>query len=134
MAHDMRQFAAVVLVVVGFGAVLRAAPARSAAPTVCGSPGRPACPLQAWMREQLALPYATRRFDELAGNAVALVAFNPDPKGWRDWDELAQDVARAAKAHDEVQTLRACTRCHHTYRREYLAHYRERALQDARRP
>jgi hypothetical protein len=130
MACDMRQFAAVALVVLGFGADLRAAP--TATPMVCGRPGKPACPLQAWMREQMALPYATRRFDELAGNALALVALNPNPKEWRDWDELALEAARAAKAHDEVQTLRACTQCHHAHRSEYVAQYRERALRDAR--
>ncbi|HEY1533925.1 MAG TPA: hypothetical protein VGF76_07895, partial [Polyangiaceae bacterium] len=97
-----------------------------------GSPGKPACPLQAWMREQMAAPYATRRFDELASNALALVALNPDPRGWRDWDELAVNAARACKAHDEAQTLRVCTQCHRTHRQEYLTQYRARALPDAR--
>jgi hypothetical protein len=84
------------------------------------------------MREQMAMQYATRRFDQLACNAVALVALNPNPKAWRDWDELAMDAARAAKAHDEVQTLRACTQCHRAHRPEYVAEYRERPLHDSR--
>jgi hypothetical protein len=84
------------------------------------------------MREEMALPYATRRFDELAGNALALVAQNPKPEEWGDWNELAQHAARAAKAHDEVQTLRACTQCHRAHRREYVAQYRERAVPGAR--
>jgi hypothetical protein len=130
MALDMRRIAAVALVVLGFGADLRAAP--TAATSVCGSPGKPPCPLQAWMREQMARPYASRSFDELAGSAVALVALNPKPKEWGDWDELARDVARGAKAHDEIQTLRACTQCHHTRRQDYVSQYRERALPDAR--
>ena len=130
MAADMRQFAAVVSVVVGLGISLQAA--RTAAPGVCGSPGKPSCPLQGWMRERMAKPYATRSFDELAGNAAALVAFNPRPKEWGDWDELAKDAARAAKGRDEVQTLRACTQCHRAHRRDYVTQYRERALPAAR--
>lgn len=80
------------------------------------------------MREQMAQPYATRRFDELASNAMALVALNPNPKAWRDWDELALDAARAARAHDEARTLRACTQCHHAHLPEYVAQYRGRPL------
>jgi hypothetical protein len=84
------------------------------------------------MREQMALPYAARRFDDLAGNAAALVALNPAPNEWRDWDELAGDAVRAAKAHDEEQTLHACTQCHRARRREYVTQYRERPLPNAR--
>jgi hypothetical protein len=130
MALEMRQFAAVVSVVWGLGMSLRATPTATA--TVCGSPGRPPCPLQAWMRERMAKPYAERRFDELARSAAALAALNPEPKQWGDWDELAQAVLRAAQAHDEVQTLRACTQCHRAYRHDYVTQYRERALPDAR--
>jgi hypothetical protein len=83
------------------------------------------------MRSEMARPYATRRFDELAGSAVALLALNPKPQEWGDWGDLAQDVARAAKAHDEVQTLRACTRCHRAHRHDYVTQYRERALPNA---
>jgi hypothetical protein len=84
------------------------------------------------MRERMAKPYAKRRFDELAGNAAALVGLNPEPKEWGDWDELARDAVRAAQARDEVQTLRACTHCHRAHRQDYVTQYRERALPDAR--
>ena len=84
------------------------------------------------MRERMAKPYATRSFDELAGNAAALVALNPRPKEWGDWDGLAKDAARAANGRDEVRTLRACTQCHRAHRRDYVTQYRERALPDAR--
>jgi hypothetical protein len=84
------------------------------------------------MRERMAKPYATHRFDELAGSAAALVALNPEPKQWGDWDELAQDAARAATAHDEPQLLHACTQCHRAHRRDYVTQYRERALPEVR--
>jgi hypothetical protein len=84
------------------------------------------------MRQQMAKPYAARSFDELASNAVALVALNPKPKEWGDWDELAREAARGAKARDEVQTLRACTNCHRAHRHDYVKQYRERALNDPR--
>ena len=80
------------------------------------------------MRAQLARPYAERRFDQLARNAEALVAVNPNPAVWHDWDELARDAARGADAHDEVQTLRACSQCHRRYRSEYLERYRSREV------
>jgi hypothetical protein len=80
------------------------------------------------MREQLARPYALRRFDELASNAEHLVGLNPDPKAWSDWDGLAHEAARAAAAHDEEGTLRACTGCHRRYRHDYVEKYRARAL------
>ena len=96
--------------------------------TACGAPGKGPCALQEWMREQLARPYALRRFDELAGNASALVSLNPNPAEWKDWNDFAQAAARAAQAHDEEHVLQACTRCHHSYRREYVEKYRMRAL------
>ena len=83
------------------------------------------------MRDRMARQYAARSFDELAGSAAALVALNPKPKEWRDWDGLALELARGAKARDEVQTLRACTQCHRAYRDDYMAQYREHALPTA---
>jgi len=80
------------------------------------------------MRRRMAGPYAGRSFEELAGNAAALAAFNPDPERWREWPELAQQAERAARAHDELQTLHACTHCHRTYRREYVERFRNRRL------
>lgn len=80
------------------------------------------------MRAQLARPYALRRFEELAHSAEALVAFNPNPAEWHDWDEFAHYAARAAAAHDEAQTLRACSQCHRAHRREYVERYRSREL------
>ncbi|MEO8900572.1 MAG: hypothetical protein ABI488_02965 [Polyangiaceae bacterium] len=76
----------------------------------------------------MARPYAQRRFDELAQNAEALVALNPNRAEWHDWDEFAHDAARAANAHDEAQTLRACSECHRAHRREYVERYRSREL------
>ena len=107
-----------------------AAPNTVAVPplTACGVPGKGPCPLQGWMRDELARPYARRSFDELALNARALAGFNPDPTEWRDWGDFAQQAARAAEAHDEVHVLQACTRCHHSYRHEYVEKYRARAV------
>ena len=84
------------------------------------------------MREQLARPYAARHFDQLALNAGALIGLNPNPVEWRDWGTFARAAVHAAQAHDEEHVLQACTRCHHTYRQDYVEKYRGRALVDAR--
>jgi hypothetical protein len=126
MVRDMRRFAAVSLVILALIGGLGAS--ATASSEVCGRPNAPPCALQAWMRARMAQPYAERRFDEVAANAAALATFNPDPRGWRDWDELARDAARAALAHDEAKTLHACTQCHHSHRREYVERYRGREL------
>ncbi len=80
------------------------------------------------MREELARPYAERRFEQLELNAAALLSLNPNPAEWSEWSGFAQAAAHAARAHDEEHVLQACTRCHHTYRREYVEKYRGRAL------
>ena len=97
----------------------------------CGNPGAKPCPLQAFMRDELARPYAERHLDELGANLNQLAAFNPDPAGWRDWAQLAADAARAARAHGDAETLKACSRCHRRYRAEYLQRFRARALPGA---
>jgi cytochrome c553 len=84
------------------------------------------------MREELAKPYATRHFDQVALSAAALVRLNPSPTQWRDWDAFAQDAAHAARAHDAEHLLQACTRCHRAYRREYVEKFRQRALSASR--
>ncbi|MEP7053168.1 MAG: hypothetical protein ABJB12_22575 [Pseudomonadota bacterium] len=80
------------------------------------------------MRAQFARPYATRDFDQLARNAAALAALNPNPVGWSEWTSFARAAEQAARAHDDEALLQSCTRCHRAYRKEYVEQYRERAF------
>jgi hypothetical protein len=99
---------------------------------MCGAPGRRPCPMQGFMRDQLARPYAERDFDALSANLARLGRLNPDPADWRDWSRFAVEAVRAARAHDEAETLKACSSCHRSYRSQYLARFRGRLLGDAR--
>jgi hypothetical protein len=94
----------------------------------CGRPGKPACPLQAWMRGHVAAPLATGNFDQLAQSFAQVAKYNPDPSGWKNWDRFASEGATAARERDGRKTARACTSCHDVYRAKYNAQHRERAL------
>jgi len=94
----------------------------------CGIVGKPACPLQNLMRQALARPYAARNFEELARGFAVTGSLNPAPREWRDWDALAEAGRKAASVGDADEALKSCTRCHRAYRREYIARFRERAV------
>ena len=112
--------AAVVLVLVG-----SAAAAESAR---CGAPGKPACPLQHWMRQRVAVPYAKADLEQLALALDELVELNPKPKGWTNWKKFCGDGAAAARAGKRASAAQACSRCHRVYRRTYNFTHRERPL------
>jgi cytochrome c553 len=119
--RSARAILVLILASVGLAAAGRPAP-------VCGAPGRRPCPMQAFMRDQLARPYAERDFNALRANLARLGRLNPDPADWRDWSQFAAEAARAARAQDEAETLKACSSCHRSYRTQYLARYRGRPL------
>ena len=95
----------------------------------CGAPGKPPCPLQQWMRVNMAAPMAKGKNEELAEAFDALVAMNPRPKEWHNWNKFAKDGAAAARAGKEHTAESACGHCHRVYRREYNARYRERGVE-----
>ncbi|MBK7585436.1 MAG: hypothetical protein IPI67_35280 [Myxococcales bacterium] len=99
---------------------------RAGAAPRCGAPGKPACPLQEWMRSRLALAFAKRDFPALERHLLDLAADNPAPAKWQNWSKFAKDGARAAQAGRIRGVVAACARCHSVYRPEYNARYRER--------
>lgn len=100
--------------------------ARAASAARCGAPGKPPCPLQRWMRREIAAPYAEHDNAALAKNLLALLRVNPEPKHWHNWDRFARRGAAAArKGRDPVLS---CVHCHDVYRAKYNAKYREREL------
>ncbi len=106
--------------------------AASAEPTPhaerCGVPGKPPCPLQAWMRGRVAAPLAKRDWTRLAESLDRLPALNPQPGGWKHWERLAIEGARAARDGNDTKALRACTGCHDLYRTQYNELFRARPL------
>src|SRR5689334_9606914 len=64
----------------------------------CGHPGQPPCPLQAWMRHEIAAPLAAGENEKLARNLTRLVTLNPDARSWTNWNRFAREAATAV--HD----------------------------------
>jgi hypothetical protein len=92
----------------------------------CGAPGKPPCPLQRWMRREVAAPYAKRHDAALAKHLAELVRVNPEPSRWHHWDLFAREGAADAREHRDP--VLSCVRCHDVYRAKYNAKYRERSL------
>ncbi len=91
----------------------------------CGAPGKPACPMQQWMRVNIAAPLAAGDQQKLARNLELLVKLNPDPAKWQNWNRFAREGAERARKGRHPQP--SCTSCHNVYRAEYNEKYRQRA-------
>ena len=104
-----------------------ALPAGASAPR-CGGPSLPACPMQQWMRDHVAVPYAQGDLERLAGVLDQLVEHNPRPGKWHNWKLFCQRGARAARAGSRSGAAADCTHCHDTYRRGYNLTCRERPV------
>jgi cytochrome c-type biogenesis protein CcmH/NrfG len=116
-----------VVVLAAAGLLLPVALAAPPAPA-CGAPGKPACPLQQWMRSEVAAPLATGELERLAQNLERVGAMNPEPAKWANWTAIAREGANAARNRNAEGARSACARCHKVYRRGYNARYRERSL------
>jgi cytochrome c553 len=124
--HPIHRFGLFWALAVGLGSL---APGAAADGPVCGSPGKPPCPLQRWMRHALARPLAEQRLGELADGLDQLVALNPEPKQWKNWDKFARDGASAARAGRRATAIASCAHCHSIYRPEYNSKYRARPVE-----
>jgi hypothetical protein len=95
------------------------------APRECGEKKNP-CPLQAWMRKNVAPAVAAK---DAAAPAVALervATFSPDAS-W-SWAEMSRQAAAAARRGDLAEARKSCQGCHHTYKAEWNAKYRTRPV------
>ncbi|MBI3202047.1 MAG: hypothetical protein HYZ29_10935 [Myxococcales bacterium] len=117
------QYRAIFLVA---GVLLAHTPAPAA--PACGAPGKPACPLQSYMRTRLATALAHRDFRELERRLTQVAEQNPEPRKWHNWNKFALDGARAAREGRLRGVIAACARCHAIYRPEHNIKYRERKL------
>lgn len=105
---------------------LSAAPGAAEPSAVCGAPGKPACPLQHWMRRHLATALAHKDTRELARRFADIERLNPEPRKWLNWNKFARDGAKAAREGKARGVIAACARCHSIYRPEYNIKYRTR--------
>jgi hypothetical protein len=100
------------------------ATARPAEPS-CGSPGKPPCPLQAFMRTHAAAPLSAGDYVALEQSLATIARQNPEPAKWANWTKIAADGAAAAREGRAAQVRASCGRCHRAYRRAYNGRYRE---------
>jgi hypothetical protein len=93
----------------------------------CGKPGQPPCPLQDWMRKNVAAPLAA---NDPAALAVALeraARLSPDPT-WATWGSAASAGAEAARKGDVAGARAACKTCHDAWRTTYREQFRTRPV------
>ncbi|MCA9642123.1 MAG: hypothetical protein KC492_15560, partial [Myxococcales bacterium] len=90
----------------------------------CGTPGKPACPLQRWMREEVAAARYQKDLPKLAEHLDQLAEWNPEPSEWSKWTRYAREGAAAARAGRRADSV--CRGCHQDYRRRFQAKYRSK--------
>ena len=104
-------------------------PARKRAPakvaSACGDKKNP-CPLQAWMRKNVATAVAAKDTAKLARALDRVATFSPDPS-W-SWAEMSRVAADAARRGDMAEARKSCQGCHHAYKREWVDTYRRRPV------
>lgn len=101
------------------------APKTFAASGSCGDKNNP-CPLQKWMRVNIA-PAVTADDSAALAKALAKAAdLSPDPS-WK-WKEISLAAAEAAKKGDVLEARKSCRGCHDLYKNDYKAKYRGRPV------
>jgi hypothetical protein len=96
------------------------------AQATCGEPGLAPCPLQRFMRQQVAAPLARGDMKMIAASLRRVAALAPSEM--TSWSSIASQGAAAAD-QDDTKSLRAtCSACHEAYRAAYRAKYRARPI------
>ena len=111
---------------------LAAAPSASADDATCGSKENP-CPLQKWMRQNMAPANSSGDMAALATDFDKVAKISPDPK-WNgadakaNWDAISKAGVAAAKANDAAAVKAACKSCHDAFKDKYKAQFRTKAV------
>ncbi len=91
----------------------------------CGSKENP-CPLQKWMRQNMAPALAAGDNAGLAAALDKVAKISPDPS-WSTWSALSKQGSNAAKKGDLAGIKASCKGCHDAYKDKYKAQYRTKA-------
>ncbi|MFO0677320.1 MAG: hypothetical protein U0169_12365 [Polyangiaceae bacterium] len=91
----------------------------------CGGKDNP-CPLQKWMRANIAPALAGKNANALAVALEKSAAFSPDPS-WT-WAAIANKAAAAARNGDIAAARTSCTGCHAAYKQPYKDKFRTRPV------
>jgi hypothetical protein len=114
------------------GAAAIAAAPTASADDACGTKENP-CPLQKWMRQNMAAANASGDMGALAADFDKVAKISPDPK-WNgadpkaNWDAIAKAGQTAAKANDAAAVKAVCKACHDTFKDKYKAQFRTKAV------
>jgi hypothetical protein len=114
------------------GAAAIAAAPGALADDACGTKENP-CPLQKWMRQNMAPANASGDMAALGANFDKVSRLAPDPK-WNgsdakaNWDAIAKAGQTAAKANDVAAVKAACKSCHDSFKDKYKAQFRTKAV------
>lgn len=105
------------------------APAPKRAPKPAGACGDKTnlCPLQKWMRANVATAVAADDTAKLAASLAKVATMAPDPS-WTSWREMSEAAAEAAKRGDMKEARKSCRQCHGEYRDKWRASYRARPV------
>jgi hypothetical protein len=112
------------------GATTRGGDAGGSAPAQsgeCGKPGQPPCPLQDWMRKNVATALAANDSAALEKALEKAAKLSPDP-AWASWASAASSGAAAAKKGDVAGARAACKTCHDAWRASYRDQFRTRPI------
>ncbi len=93
----------------------------------CGEPGQAPCPLQGFMRLQVAAPLAQKDLTTLAASLDRAATLLPDAT-WTTWPAFAKAGADAARSGKIDEVRKACKGCHDTWRAKYRKDFRPRPL------
>ena len=93
----------------------------------CGKPGQPPCPLQDWMRKNVASALASNDAASLSIALEKAAKLAPDPT-WASWVTAASSGAEAAKKGDIAGARAACKTCHDAWRATYREQFRMRPI------
>lgn len=91
----------------------------------CGSKLNP-CPLQKWMRANIAPAITANDTQALARALDRVAAFSPD-SSWR-WAEIAKTGAEFARQGDMSAARKSCKGCHELYKPSWKSSYRSRPI------
>lgn len=103
-----------------------APPKKAPRPTrICGDKDN-LCPLQVWMRKNVATAVTSNDTQALAKAMDKLATFSPDPAS--PWADIAKKSAEAARRGDMDEARKACRVCHTTLKPEWRQKYRLRPI------
>ena len=96
----------------------------TAAGPACGRPPLAPCPMQQWMKANVAPAFNNGQLERLVAPLGTLASAAPPE--FPDWEGIARRGAAAAARGDQNGVRTACGDCHKAYREPYRAQMRAR--------